>query len=247
MLMNNSLNEHCIMITGASRGIGAECAKHLAKLGARVAVGYSASLESAQKTYQELEGEGHLLVQINVQDPQSVTAGFEKFMKHFGKISALINNAGITKDSLVLRMSSEDFDSVVKTNLYGAFYCSKTAVKYMIKKREGSIINISSVTAKTGSPGQANYCASKAGLEGMTRSMALELAGRNIRINAIAPGFIETDMTKKLSEEQINSIKAKIPLNKLGAVQHIAQTAAFLLNSEYITGQVLAVNGGLAL
>ena len=181
-----------------------------------------------------------MLLQMDVTRSESVKEAFGKFINHFGSISALVNNAGITKDGLLLRMRDEDFHSVLTTNLFGCFYCSREAAKYMIKERKGSIVNISSVVAQIGNPGQANYVASKAGIEGLTRSMANELAGRNIRVNAIAPGFIQTDMTEKLNEKQIQAIADRIPLKKLGTPQDVAETVAFLLNAKYITGQVIS-------
>ena len=241
-----SFKDQCIMLTGSSRGIGATIAKHLSTLGARVTITYSSSKDSAEQVFQELEGSGHLLLQMDVTRSESVKEAFEKFINHFGSLSALVNNAGITKDGLLLRMRDEDFHSVLTTNLFGCFYCSREAAKYMIKERKGSIVNISSVVAQIGNPGQANYVASKAGIEGLTRSMANELSGRNIRVNAVAPGFIQTDMTEKLNEKQIQAIADRIPLKKLGTPQDVAETVAFLLNAKYITGQVISVNGGLA-
>ena len=241
-----SLKNQCIMVTGSSRGIGAAIAKHLSILGARVAITYSSSKESAQQVFGELDGSGHLLLQMNVAQSESVKKAFDQFMNHFGTFSALVNNAGVTKDGLLLRMKDEDFHSVLTTNLFGCFYCSREAAKYMIKERKGNIVNISSVVAQIGNPGQANYVASKAAIEGLTRSMANELAGRNIRVNAIAPGFIQTDMTEKLNEKQMHTITDRIPLKKLGTPQDVAETVAFLLSAKYITGQVISVNGGLA-
>ena len=242
-----SLKDQCVMVTGSGRGIGSAIVKHLSQTGAKVAVTYASSKELAQKTFEELSGSHHLLLQMDVTKPESVKKAFDQFMDHFGVLSALVNNAGITKDGLLLRMKDEDFNDVLTTNLYGNFYCSRSAAKYMIKARKGHIINISSVVAQIGNPGQTNYVASKAGIEGLTRAMANELAGRNIKVNAIAPGFIQTDMTNKLNEKQLQTIMERIPLKKLGHLKDIAETVAFLLNSEYITGQVISVNGGLAM
>ncbi|MDE0119020.1 MAG: 3-oxoacyl-[acyl-carrier-protein] reductase [Bdellovibrionales bacterium] len=242
-----NLKDKYIMITGSSRGIGATIAQHLAKLEAKVAITYSSSSDSAQQVFQSLEGKEHLLLQMDVTNSESIKNAFDKFMEHFSTLSALVNNAGITKDGLLLRMQDKDFDSVLKTNLYGNFYCAREAAKYMIKARQGHIINISSVVAQIGNPGQANYVASKAGIEGLTRTMANELAGRNIQVNAIAPGFIKTNMTEQLNVKQVQAITDRIPLKKLGHPQDIAETVAFLLSSSYITGQVISVNGGLAM
>ena len=241
------LKGQCILITGSSRGIGASLAQYVAKLGAKVAITYVSSKEKAEEVFHSLPGEGHLLLPLDVTDPMSVKQAFEKFIQHFGCISALLNNAGVTQDGLLLRMTDEAFDFVLKTNLYGHFYCAREATKYMIKARQGHIINISSVVAQTGNPGQANYTASKAGIEGLTRTLARELAGRQIRVNAIAPGFIQTDMVKGLSPAQVQAITDKIPLKTLGKPEDIASTVVFLLKSKYITGQVIAVNGGLSM
>ena len=241
------LKGQCVMITGSSRGIGAGIARHLATLGAKVAITYSSSKQKAEELFQNLPGKGHLLLPLDVTHPPSVTKAFEKFMAHFGSVSALINNAGVTQDGLLLRMKDSAFDLVLKTNLYGSFYCARECAKYMIKARQGHIINISSVVAQTGNPGQANYTASKAGVEGLTRTLARELAGRNILVNAIAPGFVQTDMVQKLSPPQVQAIADQIPLKKWGTTEDIASTVAFLLQSKYITGQVIAVNGGLSM
>ena len=246
-LVSQELKGHFILITGSSRGIGASIAQYCAKRGAKVALTYVSSKERAEKTFQTLLGEGHLLLPLDVTDPKSVKGAFERFIQHFGQISALVNNAGVTKDGLLLRRTDSAFDFVLKTNLYGHFYCIREATKYMIKARRGHIINISSVVAKIGNPGQANYTASKAGIEGLTRTLARELAGRHILVNAIAPGFIQTDMVKDLSLAQVQAISDKIPLKTLGKPEDIASTVAFLLKSQYITGQVIAVNGGLSM
>ena len=235
-----------ILVTGGNRGIGASIAKHLAKSDARVAITFSSSKEKAEQVLSELKSREHIMLQMNVSDSASVKQAFDQCIKEFGELHALVNNAGITKDGLLVRMRDEDFSSVLNTNLQGNFYCAREAAKYMIKQRSGHIINISSVVAQTGNPGQANYVASKAGIEGLTRAMALELAGRNIKVNAVAPGFIETQMTAELSPKQIAVIADRIPLKKLGQPLDVAKAVAFLLNSEYITGQVIAVNGGLS-
>lgn len=236
-----------IIVTGSSRGIGAGIAKYLAACGAQVAVTYSSNAQSAQKVVDELPGSGHLLVSLNVSDPNSVETAFDQILSKFQKIDGLVNNAGITKDQLLLRMKDEDFDSVINTNLKGTYLCTKAIMRPMLKARAGSIVNISSVVGQMGNPGQSNYAASKAGMEGFTRSIALEVASRGIRVNAVAPGFIVTDMTESLDDKQKEAIQSKIPLQKLGSVDDIAGAVAFLIGdaSLYITGQVLQVNGGL--
>ena len=241
------LKDKRIVVTGSSRGIGAGLAKALAAQGARVAVTYSSNATSAEKVLSELKGEGHMLIGLNVADSASVEKAFDQIFDKFGGIDGLVNNAGITKDQLLMRMKDEDFDQVIATNLRGAFLCTKAVMRPMLKARAGSIVNVSSVVGQMGNPGQSNYSASKAGLEGFTRSVAMEVASRGIRVNAVAPGFIVTDMTDALDEKQKEAIQSKIPLQKLGSVDDIANAVSFLLSdaSPYITGQVLQVNGGL--
>jgi 3-oxoacyl-[acyl-carrier protein] reductase len=239
-----------IVVTGSSRGIGAGVAKFLSEQGARIAVTYSSSAAGAEKVMSEMKGDGHLLVNLNVSSSESVNQAFEEIFEKFdGGIDGLVNNAGVTRDGLLMRMKDEDFDQVITTNLRGAFLCTRAVMRPMIKARGGSIVNISSVVGQMGNAGQSNYAASKAGLEGFTRSVALEVASRGIRVNALAPGFIVTDMTDALDEKQKEAIQSRIPLQRLGSVEDIAQSVSFLLSdaSLYITGQVLQVNGGLYL
>ncbi len=238
-----------IFITGGSRGIGAAIVKQCAEAGARVAFTYSSAEAQAQAILSSLPGEGHLTFKMNVTVKEEVDATSAKVIEAFGDIHGVVNNAGITKDQLLLRMKDEDFDAVLKANLYGAFYVSKAFAKNLLKTRNASVVNISSVIGSSGNAGQSNYAASKAGLEGFTRSLALELASRNIRINAVAPGYISSDMTNALSEDQLKYFSEKIPLGRAGEPHEVAQTVAFLLSdaSSYITGQTLHVNGGLYL
>lgn len=236
-----------VLVTGSSRGIGAAIAQHLARLGARVAVTYSGNKASAELTCAALEGSGHLCLHLNVSDESSVDSVFETISKEFGKLDFLVNNAGITKDQLLLRMKVDDFNSVIETNLRGTFLCTKAAIKPMLKARAGSIVNITSVIGQTGNAGQANYAASKAGIEGFSKSVAAEVASRSIRVNCVAPGFIVTEMTDVLSDTQKQAILEKVPLKTLGSVDDISNAVSFLLSDEakYITGQTLSVNGGM--
>ncbi len=242
-----TLKDKNIVVTGASRGIGAGIARALASCGARVALTYSSSQNAAEEVMASLAGSGHLLLKMDVADATSVNEGFARAFETFGTIEGLVNNAGITRDQLLMRMKDEDFDAVLNTNLRGAYFCSKAVARAMLKARRGSIVNISSVVGQMGNGGQSNYAASKAGLEGFTRSVAQELASRGVRVNALAPGFISTDMTDALDEKQKAAIQERIPMLRLGQVEEIAHAAAFLLSdmSLYITGQVLQVNGGL--
>lgn len=242
-----NLKDKRIVVTGSSRGIGAGIANRLAQAGAHVCVTYSSNPQSAEKVVGELPGTGHLLIQMNVTDSTSVENGFKQIFAKFESLDGLVNNAGITRDQLLMRMKDEEFDAVLNTNLRGAYLCTKAVMRPMLKARRGSIVNISSVVGQMGNAGQANYSASKAGLEGFTRSVAMEVASRGIRVNALAPGFIVTDMTEALDEKQKAAIQDRIPMGRLGSVDDIAQAVSFLLSdmSLYITGQVLQVNGGL--
>jgi 3-oxoacyl-[acyl-carrier protein] reductase len=245
------LKGKCAVITGASRGIGKCIATKFAKEGANVVINYRNNEEEALKVKQELEDLGSqvLVVKADVSELEQAENLIKEAKKEFGRVDILVNNAGITKDNLIIRMKEEDFDSVIKTNLKGAFNCLKAVTPIMLKQKYGKIVNMASVVGVVGNPGQVNYCASKAGLIGMTKSLAKEVGSRNITVNAIAPGFIDTDMTKILSDDQKKKILSQIPLNKFGNVEDIANVALFLgsENSNYITGQVIHVDGGMAM
>ncbi len=239
------------LVTGAGRGIGKEIALTLAKEGADIALNYNGSKEAAEETAMQIEGIGRkvILLPCNVSDFQACGAMVEQAEKEFGKIDILVNNAGITKDNLLLRMTEEEFNMVLDVNLKGSFYTIRHITKQMLKRRYGRIINLSSISGVIGNVGQANYCASKAGIIGLTKSAARELASRNITVNAIAPGFIDTDMTAVLSDNVKEGLLAQIPMRRFGSVKDIAETAAFLASDKaaYITGQVIQVNGGMAM
>lgn len=236
-----------ILVTGGSRGIGAGIARVLAGQGAQVALTYSSSPDGAEKVLRTLPGEGHFAVKLDVSQEESVQGAFSEVMERFGKLDGLVNNAGITKDQLLLRMKAEDFDAVISTNLRGAFLCTKSAIKPMLKNKKGSVVNITSVVGQSGNPGQGNYCASKAGLEAFSKSIAQEYATKGIRVNCVAPGFIETEMTEALNDTQKEAIFDKVPMKKLGSVDDVAFAVAYLLSDEssYVTGQTVSVNGGL--
>lgn len=245
--MNYALTDQLILVTGSSRGIGAGIAQRLAQEGAKVIVTYSSNEAQAQKVMESMPGQGHMCLALNVTDEASVESVFAK-ISEIGPLYGLVNNAGITRDQLLLRMKSDDFDAVMNTNLRGAFLCLRAAVKAMFKaKIAGSIVNIGSVSGEMGTPGQTNYSAAKAGLEGMTKAAAKEVASRGIRVNCVAPGYIATEMTGALTDDQRAKIVGQIPLGQVGSVEDVASATAYLLSNEarYITGHTLSVNGGL--
>jgi 3-oxoacyl-[acyl-carrier protein] reductase len=235
-------------VTGASRGIGRACALSLAQAGARVVVAARdrAKLEEVA-TEIRAGGREAFVVVIDLASADSIKAAFAEAAKEFGRIDILVNNAGVTKDGLALRMKKDDWDAVLATNLTGAFIAIQQVLQGMMKERWGRIINLSSVVAESGNPGQANYVASKAGLIGLTKSLAQEMASRNITVNAVAPGFIDTDMTAGLSAELKENLLGHIPLRRLGKAEDVAAAVRFLASEEagYITGHVLDVNGGM--
>ncbi|MEO8098473.1 MAG: 3-oxoacyl-[acyl-carrier-protein] reductase [Acidobacteriota bacterium] len=235
-------------ITGASRGIGRACAIALAQAGNRVALAArdTGKLEEVAAEIRALGAEAHV-VAIDMGSGDSIKEAIASTAKDFGKVDILVNNAGITRDGLALRMKAEDWDAVLRVNLTGSFIACQQVLQGMMKERWGRIVNISSIVGESGNPGQANYVASKAGLIGLTKSLAQEIASRNITVNAVTPGFIDTDMTAVLSEELKNTMLAHIPLKRFGKPEEIAAAVKFLASDEagYITGQVLGVNGGM--
>ncbi|KXH79952.1 3-oxoacyl-[acyl-carrier-protein] reductase [Sporosarcina sp. HYO08] len=239
------------IVTGASRGIGREIALHLAKEGARVAVNYSGSKDKAEEVVQMIQDAGGeaFAIQANVADADSVKNMVDQTLEKFGSIDFLVNNAGITKDNLLMRMKDDEWDDVININLKGVFLCTKGVTRQMMRQRSGKIVNVASIVGVSGNPGQANYVAAKAGVIGFTKTAAKELASRNINVNAVAPGFITTDMTDALNEDVKNQMLATIPLGKLGNPEDVARTVLFLLSDDaaYITGQTIHVDGGMVM
>jgi 3-oxoacyl-[acyl-carrier protein] reductase len=239
------------LVTGASRGIGREIALELARQGASVVVNYAGSEAKAYEVVEEIKGIGQeaIAIQCDVSNNGSVTDMVKATVDHFGKIDILVNNAGITRDNLLMRMKENEWDDVININLKGVFLCTKAVTRQMMKQRYGRIINISSVVGVSGNPGQANYVAAKAGVIGLTKTSAKELASRGITVNAIAPGFITTEMTDQLTEDIQNEMLKMIPLAQFGEPKDIANTVVFLASddSRYITGQTIHVNGGMVM
>jgi len=236
------------LVTGASRGIGFGIARALALAGAEV-VACARSRDAAEETAARIASEGGRSrpAVLDISDDSSVSETVGELLKAYGTIPLLVNNAGITRDNLLLRMKKEDWDQVIDTNLTGVYRMCRALVPSMVRARYGRIVNVTSVVASVGNPGQANYCASKAGIEGMTRSLARELASRNVTVNCVAPGFIDTDMTRSLGEESRAKLLEQVPLRRLGTPDDVAAAVVFLVGpgGDYVTGSVLAVNGGM--
>lgn len=245
------LNGKVALVTGAGRGIGKAVALELARLGATVLVNYNGSRERAEEVVAQIAAQGGTAEAVccNVADFQACGSMVEEAVKRYGHVDILVNNAGITRDNLVMRMTEEEYDAVLDTNLKGAFNTIRHLSRSFLKQRSGKIINITSVSGVMGNAGQANYSASKAGLIGLTKSVARELAGRGICVNAVAPGFIDTEMTQAMPEKTREAAVGQIPMSRMGAPEDIAKAVAFLAGngSDYITGQVLCVDGGMAI
>lgn len=239
------------LVTGASRGIGRAIALELAQHGANVAVNYAGSEEKAQSVVNDIEklGRTSFKVQADVANESDVKTMVKQTIDTFGSLDILINNAGITSDNLLMRMKEEEFDQVINTNLKGVFLCMKAVTRSMMRQRSGKIVNVASIVGVSGNPGQANYVAAKAGVIGMTKSIAQELASRNILVNAVAPGFISTDMTDALSDEQREQMLSMIPLARLGEPEDVAKVVRFLASDDasYLTGQTIHVDGGMVM
>ncbi|SCY84908.1 3-oxoacyl-[acyl-carrier-protein] reductase [Alkaliphilus peptidifermentans] len=246
-----SLSGKTALVTGGSRGIGKAISKALAQAGANIIINYTSNKEAADKVVEEIEelGVKGLAVKANVADSNDVKGMMEEIEGHFDGVDILVNNAGITRDNLFMRMKDEEWQQVMDVNLNGIFFCTKAVIRRMMKQKYGKIINMSSVVGVMGNAGQANYCASKAGVIGLTKSLAKELAVKGINVNAIAPGFIDTDMTSVLTDNIKEELLSHIPLKRYGKPEDIANLVVFLSseNANYITGQVIHVDGGMAM
>ena len=244
-----NLDGQVALVTGSSRGIGAVIARRLAQAGARVALNYNANLQAATEVMRTITADGGdaIIIAGDVSDQTGAQETIKAVINRFGRIDILINNAGIHRDRLLLRMTPADFDEVLQVNLRGAFLCTRYVMPHLIRQHYGRVINISSVVGLTGNPGQANYAAAKAGLIGFTKAVAREVASRNVTVNAVAPGYIATGMVEDLSDEQRNQILERIPMGRFGTSQDVAETILFLSGkgAGYLTGQVLTIDGGL--
>lgn len=251
MTSRRSLEGKVALVTGASGGIGGAIALKLASEGASIGVHYNATKSNAEKICEDVRVAGGLgiPIQADVTDSSQVQRMFDDLERVYGSVDILVNNAGINKDGLLIRMSDSDWDEVIRVNLKGAFLCSRAAAKVMLKKRSGRIITISSIVGLVGNLGQANYAASKAGLIGLTKSLARELASRNVTVNALTPGFVEVGMVNSMTKEMKEMVAARIPMGRLGSPEEVAALAGFLASEEagYITGQAFSVDGGLVL
>lgn len=240
-----------VLVTGASRGIGRAIAIELASKGANIAVNYAGNEDKAQAVVEEIEqiGSKAFKVKADVANESDVKDMVKEVISQFGSLDILVNNAGVTRDNLLMRMKEEEFDQVINTNLKGVFVCTKAVTRQMMKQKAGRIVNVASIVGVSGNPGQANYVAAKAGVIGLTKTTAKELASRNILVNAVAPGFISTDMTDALTEEQRESMLALIPLAKLGTPEDVARVVRFLTTEDanYITGQTIHIDGGMVM
>ncbi|HLT57102.1 MAG TPA: 3-oxoacyl-[acyl-carrier-protein] reductase [Bacillota bacterium] len=240
-----------VLVTGASRGIGRAIALELGRNGANVAVNYAGSKEKAEEVVNELKEMDvqAFAIQADVSSEADVKGMVKEVISQFGSLDILVNNAGITRDNLLMRMKEEEFDQVINTNLKGVFLCTKAVTRQMMKQKSGKIINVASIVGVSGNPGQANYVAAKAGVIGLTKTTAKELASRNILVNAVAPGFIATDMTEELTEEQKEAMLKLIPLERLGQPEDVAKVVRFLASDDasYITGQTIHIDGGMVM